>query len=109
VGDDRINRRQAPGVGRLPDGARVCFSVGQEVLDSQRDQDRTRFPVCIFNRDFIHANLQQEDYTQAPTLFIVDEGVIRLSNRISLRAFRPIVIVSSHSLIEIRLTLLLFR
>lgn len=72
-----------PGVGRLPDGARARFSVGQEVLDSQRDQDRVRLPVCIFNRDFIDANLQREDYTQAPALFIVGEDNIRLSNRIA--------------------------
>ena len=44
-------------VGRPPDGARAHFSVGQEVLDIQREQDRARFPVCIFNRDFIDANL----------------------------------------------------
>ncbi|WP_372013343.1 AAA family ATPase [Pseudoxanthomonas sp. 10H] len=71
------------GVGRLPDGARARFSVGQEVLDTLREQDRARFPVCIFNRDFIDANLLREDYTQAPALFIVGEDNIRLSNRIA--------------------------
>jgi len=72
-----------PTVSRLPAGAHVRLSVGQEVLDSRKEQDRGRVPVCIFNRDFIDANLQQADYTQAPALFIVGEDNIRLSNRIA--------------------------
>lgn len=72
-----------PTVSRLPTGAHVRVSVGQEVLDSRKEQDRGRVPVRIFNRDFIDANLQQADYTQAPALFIVGEDNIRLSNRIA--------------------------
>src|SRR6185312_2872746 len=68
---------------RLPTGAFVRVSVGQDVLDSRKEQDRGRIPVCIFNRDFIDANLQQDDYTRAPALFIVGEDNIRLSNRIA--------------------------
>lgn len=77
-----------PTVSRLPAGAHVRVSVGQEVLDSRKEQDRGRIPVCIFNRDFIDANLQQADYTQAPALFIVGEDNIRLSNRIALLSRR---------------------
>ena len=69
---------------RLSHGARARVSVGEEVLDSQKEQDRTRFSICIFNRDFIDANLQREDYTQAPALFIVGADNIRLSNRIAM-------------------------
>ena len=69
---------------RLPLGARARIRVGEDVLDSQKDQDRTRFPVCIFNRDFIDTNLQREDYTRAPALFIVGADNIRLSNRIAM-------------------------
>jgi wobble nucleotide-excising tRNase len=72
-----------PTVSRLPAGAHVRVSVGQEVLDSRKEQDRGQVPVRIFNRDFIDANLQQADYTQAPALFIVGEDNIRLSNRIA--------------------------
>lgn len=72
-----------PIISRLPAGAHVRASVGQEVLDSRKEQDRGRIPVCIFNRDFIEANLQQADYAQAPALFIVGEDNIRLSNRIA--------------------------
>lgn len=62
------------GVSNLPTGAHARFSVvGSEVLDSRKEQDRGRFPVCIFNRDFIDTNLQREDYTQAPALFVVGE------------------------------------
>ncbi len=68
---------------RLPTGAFVRVSVGQHVLDSRKEQDRGRMPLCIFNRDFIDANLQRDDYTQAPALFIVGEDNIRLSNRIT--------------------------
>ncbi|KQR12857.1 MULTISPECIES: AAA family ATPase [Xanthomonas] len=68
---------------RLPAGAHVRISVGQEVLDSRKEQDRGRIPVYIFNRDFIDANLQQANYTQAPALFVVGEDNIRLSNRIA--------------------------
>jgi wobble nucleotide-excising tRNase len=70
-------------INRLPAGASVRVSVGRDVLDSRREQDRGRIPVCIFNRDFIDANLQRDDYTQAPALFIVGEDNIRLSNRIA--------------------------
>lgn len=72
-----------PTVSRLPADAHVRVSVGKEVLDSRKEQDRGRIPVSIFNRDFIDANLQQTDYTQAPALFIVGEDNIRLSNRIA--------------------------
>ncbi|AIO64914.1 AAA family ATPase [Burkholderia oklahomensis] len=68
---------------RLPPSARVRVSVGNEVLDSARDQDRSRIPVRIFNRDFIDDNLQRDDYTHAPALFIVGQENIRLSNRIA--------------------------
>jgi len=74
--------------GKLPHGARARFKFEQEVLDSGREQDRGRIAVCIFNRDFIDANLQQTDYTQAPALFIVGEDNIRLSNRIASLAQR---------------------
>lgn len=77
-----------PTVTRLPAGAHVRVSVGQEVLDSRKEQDRERIPVRIFNRDFIDANLQQADFTQAPALFIVGEDNIRLSNRIALLSRR---------------------
>src|SRR5690606_34286315 len=70
-------------VSRLPEGARVRIKMGDVVLDSGKEQDRGRIPVCIFNRDFIDANLQREDYTQAPALFIVGKDNIRLSNRIA--------------------------
>jgi wobble nucleotide-excising tRNase len=73
----------APGTTRLPEGARARFSVGQQVLDTQRVQDQAQFPICIFNRDFIDANLQREDHTQAPALFIVGEDNIKLSARIA--------------------------
>ena len=53
------------------------------MLDSRKEEDRGRIPVCIFNRDFIDANLQRDDYTQAPALFIVGENNIRLSKRIA--------------------------
>ena len=68
---------------RLPADARVRMSVGQEVLDSAKVQDRGRIPVHIFNRDFIDDNLQRDDYTHAPALFIVGQENIRLSNRIA--------------------------
>jgi len=68
---------------RLPTGTFVRVSVGQDVLDSRKEQDRGRIPLCIFNRDFIDANLQRDDYTQAPALFIVGEDNIRLSSRIA--------------------------
>ncbi|HFT8009819.1 TPA: AAA family ATPase, partial [Burkholderia cenocepacia] len=68
---------------RLPPNARVRVSVGNDVLDSARDQDRSRLPVRIFNRDFIDDNLQRDDYTHAPALFIVGQENIRLSNRIA--------------------------
>lgn len=71
------------GTNRLPPGAHARFSAGQGVLDSRTDRDRRPFPVHIFNRDFIDANLQRDDYTLAPALFIVGEDNIRLSNRIS--------------------------
>lgn len=70
-------------VDRLPTGAFVRVSVGHDVLDSRKEQDRGRIPVCVFNRDFIDANLQRDDYTQAPALFMVGEENIRLSNRIA--------------------------
>lgn len=78
----------APGPARLPDDARVRMSVGQDVLDSARDQDRGRIPVRIFNRDFIDDNLQRDDYTHAPALFIVGKENIRLSNRLASLARR---------------------
>lgn len=68
---------------RLPVGARLRISVGQEVLDSAKAQDRGRIPLHIFNRDFIDDNLQRDDYTHAPALFIVGQENIRLSNRIA--------------------------
>jgi wobble nucleotide-excising tRNase len=68
---------------RLPAGARVCISVGQDVLDSAKEQDRGRVLIRIFNRDFVDDNLQSDDYTRAPALFIVGHGNIRLSNRIA--------------------------
>jgi len=68
---------------RLPTSARVRVSVGNEVLDSAREQDRRRIPVRVFNRDFIDDNLQRDDYTHAPALFIVGQENIRLSNRIA--------------------------
>lgn len=68
---------------RLPVGARVRISVGQEILDSGKEQDRDRIAVRIFNRDFIDDNLQRDNYTQAPALFIVGKDNIRLSNRIA--------------------------
>lgn len=75
-------------VNRLPASAHVRVSGGQEVLDSREEQDRGRIPVCIFNRDFIDANLQQADCVQAPALFLVGEDNIRLSNRIASLARR---------------------
>lgn len=72
-----------PTASRLPAGAHVRVSMGQEVLDSRKERDRGRVPVCIFNRDFIDANLQRDDYTEAPALFIVGEDNIRLNNRIA--------------------------
>lgn len=68
---------------RLPAGARVRASIGQDVLDSAMEQDRDRVLVHIFNRDFIDDNLQRDGYTQAPALFIVGHENIRLSNRIA--------------------------
>ena len=68
---------------RLPAGARVRVSMGQDVLDSAKEQDRGRMPVQVFNRDFCDDNLQRDDYTQAPALFIVGHENIRLSNRIA--------------------------
>lgn len=68
---------------RLPAGARVRVSMGQDVLDSAKEQDRGRILVRIFNRDFIDDNLQRDDYTHAPALFIVGHENIRLSNRIA--------------------------
>lgn len=68
---------------RLPAGARVRISMGQDVLDSAKEQDCGRVLVRIFNRDFIDDNLQRDDYTHAPALFIVGRGNIRLSNRIA--------------------------
>lgn len=68
---------------RLPTGARVRVSVGQEVLDSAKEHDRGRITVRIFNRDFIDDNLQRDDYTHAPALFIVGQENIRLSSRIA--------------------------
>lgn len=68
---------------RLPTGARVRVSAGQEVLDSAKEQDRGRITVRIFNRDFIDDNLQRDDYTHAPALLIVGQENIRLSNRIA--------------------------
>lgn len=68
---------------RLPAGARVRVSVGEDVLDSAKEQDRGRVLVRIFNRDFIDDNLQQDGYTQAPALFIVGHENIRLNNRIA--------------------------
>ena len=71
------------GATRLPSSARIRVSVGNEVLDSARDQDRGRIPVRIFNRDFVDDNLQRDDYTHAPALFIVGQENIRLSSRIA--------------------------
>ncbi|HUF21494.1 MAG TPA: AAA family ATPase, partial [Burkholderiales bacterium] len=68
---------------RLPAGARVRVYVGQEILDSSKEQDRGRITVRIFNRDFIDDNLQRDDYTHAPALFIVGQENIRLSSRIA--------------------------
>jgi hypothetical protein len=68
---------------RLPADARVRASIGQDVLDSAKEQDRGRVLVRIFNRDFIDDNLQRDGYTQAPALFIVGRENIRLSNRIA--------------------------
>lgn len=85
-----------PTVSRLSAGAQVRVSVGQEVLDSRNEQDRGRVPVCIFNRDFIDANLQQADYTQAPALFIVGEDNIRLSNRIASLSRRRDRVAANH-------------
>ncbi|MFP5248539.1 MAG: AAA family ATPase [Acidobacteriota bacterium] len=68
---------------RLPASARVRASVGQDVLDSAKEQDRSQTPVRIFNRDFIDDNLQRDGYTEAPALFIVGHENIRLSNRIA--------------------------
>ncbi|MGC3962355.1 MAG: AAA family ATPase [Rhodocyclaceae bacterium] len=68
---------------RLPTGARARVSVGQEVLDSAKKQDIGRITVQIFNRDFIDDNLQRDDYTHAPALFIVGQENIRLSDRIA--------------------------
>ena len=68
---------------RLPAGARARASVGHEILDSARSQDRSRIPVRVFNRDFIDDNLQRDDYTHAPALFIVGQENIRLSSRIA--------------------------
>lgn len=72
------------GATRLPAGARVRISMGQDVLDSAKEQDCGRISVRIFNRDFIDDNLQRDDYTHAPALFIVGHENIRLSNRIAL-------------------------
>lgn len=72
-----------PATSRLPAGAHVRVSTGHGVLDSRKEQDRRLVPVCIFNRDFIDANLQQADYTHAPALFILGEDNIRLNNRIA--------------------------
>lgn len=72
-----------PTVSRLPAGAHVRVSVGQDVLDSRKERDRGQIPVRVFNRDFVDSNLQQADYTQAPALFIVGEDNIRLNNRIA--------------------------
>ena len=68
---------------RLPTGARVRVAVGQEVLDSTNEQDRGRIIVRVFNRDFVDDNLQRDDFTHAPALFIVGQENIRLSNRIA--------------------------
>lgn len=67
---------------RLPAGARVKISVGQDILDSAKKQDLGRIQVHIFNRDFIDENLQRDNYTHAPALFIVGHENIQLSNRI---------------------------
>ena len=50
------------GTTRLPTRARIRVSDGNEVLDSMREQDRSRIPVRVFNRDFIDDNLQRDDY-----------------------------------------------
>lgn len=71
------------GATRLPASARVRISVGQDVLDSAKEQDRGRILIRIFNRDFVDDNLQRDDYTHAPALFIVGRENIRLSNRIA--------------------------
>lgn len=68
-------------VSRLPSGARIRARVGQEVLDSAKD--RGRITVRVFNRDFIDDNLQRDDHTQAPALFIIGQENIRLSNRVA--------------------------
>src|SRR5690606_36991150 len=67
---------------KLPAGARARIRMGEDVLDSAREEDRRRVNVRVFNRDFIDLNLQA-DYTQAPALFIVGKENIRLSNRIA--------------------------
>lgn len=90
----------APVASRLPDGARVRIKVGEEVLDSGKEQDRGRIPLCIFNRDFIDSNLQRDDYTQAPALFIVGEENIRLSNRIASLTLRRERVASMYRAVQ---------
>lgn len=64
---------------RLPTGACIRVRVGQDILDSTKERDRGRLTVRIFNRDFVDDNLQHDDHTQAPALFIMGEDNIRLS------------------------------
>lgn len=72
-----------PATHQLAQGAYIRLSGEHGVLDSRKEQDRSRLPIFVFNRDFVDANLQQTDYTNAPALFIVGEDNIRLSNRIA--------------------------
>lgn len=67
---------------RLPAGAHVRMKVEEGVVDSGMEPDKGRIPIRVFNRDFIDDNLQLDDYTLAPALFIVGSQNIRLSNRI---------------------------
>lgn len=87
---------------RLPTNARVRVSVGNEVLDSAREQDRHRIMIRVFNRDFIDANLQRDDYTHAPALFIVGQENIRLSNRIAVLTRRREQLAGMYRVIQKR-------
>lgn len=69
-------------VSRLPSDVRVRVSDGDKVLDSTKVEDSRHLSVRVFNRDFIDDNMQKDDYTEAPALFMVGQENIRLANRI---------------------------
>lgn len=73
----------AGGPSRLPEGAYARFGLeGGGQLDTRNKDDRGKFHVRVFNRDFIEDNLSDQ-HTSAPALFLVGSENIRLSNRIA--------------------------